>query len=136
VALLLIGLAAAGCATASTRTGQLGTVSGGEPLVTLVVSGDLAVVRQECPLVLLHTALLGCQTSRVLKLADGSSVRAVKVVRYSDTVPSQLAFDIDIHELCHTVAALQPIADPCHAGNDGAISSAPSALPRGLLQRY
>ena len=47
--------------------------------------------------------------------------RAVKIVRYTDRLPSEMAFEIDLHELCHVVAALQPIADPCHNGNGGTI---------------
>jgi hypothetical protein len=34
-----------------------------------------------------------------------------------------MAFEIDIHELCHAVAALQPIEDPCHVGNRGFLRS-------------
>ena len=52
--------------------------------------------------------------------ADGRS-RLIKVVRYTDALPSPMAFEIEIHELCHTVAALQPIDDPCHAENNGLI---------------
>jgi hypothetical protein len=100
-----------------TRSAGLGVMPGGERLVTLVVTEDRAVVGRECPISL--APILGCQTSRKVSTADGSEVRVVKIVRYTDRVPSALAFEIDIHELCHAVAALQPIADPCHVENGG-----------------
>ena len=50
--------------------------------------------------------------------------RVVKIVRYTDALPSEMAFEIDLHELCHMVAALQPVLrDPCHDGNDGQVLS-------------
>lgn len=122
-----------GCA-AATRTGELGVLPKGERLVSLVVSEDLAIVRGECPLDFRHGGVLGCQTSRQVKLPDGRGVRVVKIVRYSDRAPSPLAFEIDLHELCHAVAALQPIDDPCHTGNAGIVEH-PAALPRNLLLR-
>jgi hypothetical protein len=119
VALVVLLLASAGCAT-GTRSGRLGVLPGDERLVTLVVSEDLAVVGRECPFAL--GAPLGCQTSRKVPLAGGAVARVVKIVRYTDRVPSAMAFEIDIHELCHAVAALQPIPDPCHAENGGVAS--------------
>jgi hypothetical protein len=44
-------------------------------------------------------------------------------------VPSALAIEIDVHELCHVVAALQSIEDPCHLGNNGVIQSAAGISP-------
>ena len=114
--LLGILLVSGGCAM-GTRSGDLGVLPGGERLVTLVVTEDRTVVGRECPVALGH--VLGCQTSRKVSVAEGSDVRVVKIVRYTDRVPSALAFEIDIHELCHAIAALQPIPDPCHAGNGG-----------------
>jgi hypothetical protein len=136
---LPIVLALSGCATtigtgSPTRTAQLGPLRGGEPLVTLVVSEDPAVVRGECPLNFSHGGVLGCQTSRTVELSTGASVRVVKIVRFTDRLPSAMAFEIDIHELCHAVAALQGIDDPCHEGNDGIVQH-PAALPRSLLLR-
>jgi hypothetical protein len=110
-----------------TRSAALGDLPGGERLVTLVVTEDRAVVGRECPVSLFP--ILGCQTSRKLSTADGSDVRVVKIVRYTDRVPSALAFEIDIHELCHAVAALQPIADPCHAGNGGVAANVRTDRP-------
>ena len=118
-ACLVIGaalLASTGCAI-GTRTGGLGTLPGGERLVTLVVTEDTATVGRECPLAM--GRVLGCQTSRRVPLSEGTDAKVVKIVRYTDRVPSELAFEIDLHELCHAVAALQPIKDPCHAENGG-----------------
>jgi hypothetical protein len=117
VAIVMVALT--GCA-AGTRSGGLGTLPGGERLVTLVVTEDPSMVRSECPFAL--GALLGCQTSRKVALPEGNA-RVVKIVRYTDRVPSELAFEIDLHELCHAVAALQTITDPCHAENGGVARS-------------
>jgi hypothetical protein len=124
---------ATGCATTGTRSGHLGVLDTDAQLVTLVVSEDSTVVRGECPLVA-HGSVLGCQTSRTVALPDGRSVRLVKIVRFTDRLPSAMAFEIDIHELCHAVAALQGIDDPCHTGNGGVVQH-PAALPRNLLLR-
>jgi hypothetical protein len=122
---------ASGCA-ATTRSGALGLLPQGERLVTLVITEDPSVLRGECPPNLGHAAVLGCQTSREVTLANGP-VRLVKIVRYAERVPSSLTFEIDIHELCHAVAALQRIDDPCHAENGGVVEHA--ATPRHLLAR-
>jgi hypothetical protein len=50
-------------------------------------------------------------------------VRAVKIIRYADTLPSPVSFEIDAHELCHAVAALQLVDDPCHDGNAGLLQA-------------
>jgi hypothetical protein len=113
-----------GCA--STRVGHVGHVASREPLVTLIVSEDRSVVQRECHDVPAPGVTLGCQKSRPVLLPDGTAVRAVKIVRYTDALPSALAFEIDVHELCHTVATLQSIDDPCHAESHGlARSEAP-----------
>lgn len=137
---LLLGIAVAltGCATmgtgTATRSGELGALRANEPLVTLIVSEHAAVVRGECPLNFTHGGVLGCQTSRKVDLPSGRSVRVVKIVRFTDRLPSPMAFEIDIHELCYAVAALQPIDDPCHNENGGVVQH-PAALPRSLLLR-
>ena len=115
----VLGLLAGGCA--STRTGELGILPSRDPLVTLVVSQQRAVVAQECPQRITATPILGCQTSRPVALPDGLTARVVKIVRYTDVLPSEMAFEIDLHELCHAIAALQPIRDPCHDGNGGQV---------------
>jgi hypothetical protein len=46
------------------------------------------------------------------------------IVRYAETLPSAVTFEIDAHELCHAVAALQLLDDPCHHGNDGVLGAA------------
>ena len=66
--------------------------------------------------------LLGCRVTRRVQLG-GVTVQAMKIVRYTDALPSALAFEIDAHELCHAIASLQPIADPCHTENNGFIRS-------------
>lgn len=127
LAILILGALAGGCA--STRTGELGILPSRDPLVTLVVSQQRTVVAQECPPRLTPTPLLGCQTSRPVTLPDGHTARIVKIVRYTDALPSELAFEIDLHELCHAIAALQPIRDPCHDGNGGRILSGTGERP-------
>ncbi len=117
----ILGLVAGGCA--STRSGQMGVLPTRDPLVTLVVSQQRTIVAQECPPMITATPVLGCQTSRPVPMPDGLAVRVVKIVRYADTLPSELAFEIDLHELCHAIAALQPIRDPCHDGNGGHVVS-------------
>ncbi len=113
--------------------GRLGVLPQEEHLVTLVVTEDAGIVRSECPLTIV-SGVLGCQTSREVKLTSGRPARVVKIVRFTDRLPSAMAFEIDIHELCHAVAALQSIDDPCHIGNNGIVESA-AALPRQLLGR-
>jgi hypothetical protein len=94
VALALGALAAAGCA--STRVMQQGQLPTRDPLVTVVISEDRRVVEDECRL-----------------------VPSLGIVRYADRVPSEMAAEIEVHELCHAIAALQAIDDPCHHGNHG-----------------
>ena len=134
---LVMVLALAGCA--STRIGTFGPLGDGQALVTLVVSEDPAVVEGHCAPVGATARVLGCQISWPVVLDDGRRARSVKVVRYTDALPSALAFEIDIHELCHTVATLQAVRDPCHVGNDGVAQTSyeggaamigPAALPR------
>lgn len=118
-----------GCAT--TRVGRLGTLPNDQPLVTLIVTEDRQVVLDECQGALAFGRVLGCQRTEGHRLPDGALVRTVKIVRYTDALPSPLAFEIDLHELCHAVAALQPIDDPCHA--DGGLVRA-AALKRPALR--
>jgi hypothetical protein len=117
IAILLL----AGCV--ATRSASFGPLPDNESLVTLVVSEDSDVVRRECRDVPALSRILGCQTSKVVRLPHGDSVRAVKIVRFTDALPSALAFEIDIHELCHAIAAVQGLADPCHGGNGGVVES-------------
>ncbi len=115
----------AGCA--ETRSARFGLLAGDEPLVTLVVSEDLQVVSRECLDPSGTRRLLGCRSSRVVVLPGGAEVKVIRIVRYTDALPSELALEIDVHELCHAVAAAQGIEDPCHRGNDGVIQAAGSA---------
>ncbi|MGH7277652.1 MAG: hypothetical protein ACREJG_03105 [Candidatus Rokuibacteriota bacterium] len=116
-----LALTLTGCA--GTRAAALGPLPGHASLLTLIVSEDRDVVRRECAPVAAAGPVLGCHISRSVGLADGRSVRAITIVRYTDALPSPMAFEIDAHELCHAIASLQPaIADPCHVGNDGRLS--------------
>lgn len=114
-------LAAAGCA--STRAFDMGPLPGGHRLVTVVVTRDLDVIQREChgPPELLP--VLGCTQTRPVKLAGGQDAVAVRIVRYAEPLPSRVGLEIDAHELCHVVAALQKIADPCHLENDGFVQA-------------
>ena len=115
----------AGCA--ETRSARFGLLAPDEPLVTLVVSEDRQVINRECLDPSGTRRLLGCQSLRVVVLPGGVEVKAIKIVRYTDSLPSELALEIDVHELCHAMATVQGIEDPCHRGNDGIIRAAASA---------
>jgi hypothetical protein len=120
-ALLVVALLWSGCA--STRTGEFGRLPNNESLVTLTVTEDRDVVQRECRGAVAPGPILGCRALRPIVLDDDLIVQHVKIVRYTDALPSAMAFEIDIHELCHAVAALQPIDDPCHVGNRGLLRS-------------
>jgi hypothetical protein len=127
----LIGVAAlavtcAACAT--TRTGSMGLLPNYEKLVTLVVTEDRSLIADECRGALAVGPILGCQITRNTALPDGTAVRLIKIIRYTDSLPSAMAFEIDLHELCHTVATLQTLPDPCHAENNGFLKAAPTAV--------
>jgi hypothetical protein len=124
VALILL----AGCAT--TRVGRLGTLPDDQALVTLVVTEDRQVVLEECQGALAFGRVLGCQKTQGHRLPDGVLVRTMKIVRYTDALPSPLAFEIDLHELCHAIAALQAIEDPCHS--DGGLVREAASNRRSL----
>lgn len=131
---IILACLVAGCAT-GTRSGRLGQIgSANESLVTLLVTEDAAIVRRECPFAAAVGQVLGCQTSRAVDLPAGGVARAVRIVRYTDQLPSPLAFEIDLHELCHALAAVQRLDDPCHIGNDGVVQHL-SAAPRALFDR-
>lgn len=118
-----LGLSLAGCVL-ETRVARFGRLPGNHSLVTLVVSEDREVVARECSNVPATGPLLGCQISWPIRTPGALPVRAVKIVRYTDSLPSPLAFEIDAHELCHAVAALQLVEDPCHQGNGGMAQAA------------
>lgn len=120
VALLLI---LSGCAT-GTRVVQYGAVAPSTYLVMLVVTDSLDVVDQKCKGAprAARARLVGCQSTQTLGSAPGQPrVRGVRIVRYAESIPSPLTLEIEAHELCHAVAALQSITDPCHAGNNGEV---------------
>jgi hypothetical protein len=126
LAVLTIALLA-GCA--STRSAAMGRLPNDENLVSLTVTQDRSIVEQQCEGVPAVGRILGCQTMRTLVLPDGEHVRLVKIVRFTDTLPSEMAFEIDLHELCHAIASVQSVPDPCHVGNNGTLQS---AVPRAL----
>ena len=121
-----LALTFSGCAT--TRTGSMGLLPNHEKLVTLVVTEDRSIIADECRGALAVGPVLGCQITRHTSLPDGSALRLIKIVRYTDSLPSEMAFEIDLHELCHAVATLQTVADPCHAENDGFLKAAPTTV--------
>jgi hypothetical protein len=117
-----------------TREIQFGHIRPGQPLVTLVVTLDRGLVWNECADA--GTAggpLLGCQRSSVVHVTAGRAVHAVKIVRYVDVLPSALAFEIEAHELCHAIASIQSIDDPCHTDPAGRINSAREITPGRYL---
>jgi hypothetical protein len=129
IVLLLISAAAlTGCA--STRMAGLGPLPNDEKLVTLVVTEKRSTVEEHCRGAFALGPILGCQMMRSTTAADGRPVRTVKIVRYTDSLPSPMAFEIDLHELCHTVASLQTISDPCHADNQGLLQTSSSTALR------
>ena len=129
--LALSSLLLMGCAT-STRIARMGPLPSLEPLVTLIVSDDPRVVEHECRDVQAFGPILGCSRWRTIRVDGTTGVKVMTVVRYADAVPSALALEIDAHELCHVVAALQSIEDPCHLGNDGVIQSAAGVASRRM----
>ena len=129
LALVVGALLLSGCAT-PTRLARMGPLPSLEPLVTLIVSDDRAVVERECRDVPALGPVLGCSMWRTVRAGGAREIKLMTVVRYADAVPSELALEIDAHELCHVVAALQSLEDPCHVGNDGVIQSAAGIAPR------
>jgi hypothetical protein len=122
---VLAALLFAGCA--GTRVGAVGRLSNDDRLVTLVVTEDRKRVDSECKGVPSLGSLLGCHVSRRVELEDSAAVQVVKIVRFTDRLPSAMAFEIEAHELCHAVAGLQAMRDPCHDENHGMLTSAPAA---------
>jgi hypothetical protein len=121
-ALTLAAIVVSGCAS-GTRVARFGPLPDGTSLVTLVVSEDVDVVRKECAGVGAHGRVLGCQASRPVRGPGPLPVRAMKIVRYAESLPSAVTFEIDAHELCHAVAVLQLLDDPCHVGNNGELQA-------------
>ncbi len=130
VALLLV-LAVGGCA--ETRMADFGPLPGDHRLVTLVVTKDRSVVERECGGVPSIGPMYGCEISRPIALSGGIRMHVVKIVRLTDAIPSEMSFEIEVHELCHAVASLQPIADPCHLENGGLLRAEVPVTPRLAL---
>lgn len=98
--------------------------------MTLLVTQDRQVVQRECQHALAPGRIVGCRSSRIVRLPDGRDARVMTIVRYTDSLPSKLAFEIEVHELCHAIASLQTIDDPCHVGNDGLLTAESAARVR------
>jgi hypothetical protein len=123
VLLFFVGAVLLLSACAETRVARFGALGNDEALVTLVVTEDLDRVQRECQNVPEHGTILGCHMSRPIVLSEDVPVVTMTIVRYTDALPSAMAFEIDAHELCHAVAAVQLIGDPCHNGNDGVVQA-------------
>jgi hypothetical protein len=124
VLVAIAALLVTGCA--STRVGSVGRLPNDDRLVTLVVTEDRKRVDAECNGVPSLGTLVGCHVSRRVELEDAAAVQVVKIVRLTDRLPSAMAFEIEAHELCHAVAGLQAMRDPCHDENHGVLTSAPA----------
>lgn len=127
----VLGGLLAGCAT--TASMDYGALPNGMPLVRLMVTTDRAVVEQECDMdsaLTLGRPVYGC---RIQKRVPGLAayIRAIKIVRWTDAMPGDQALEIEAHELCHTVAGLQTMGDPCHAGNSGMVMARRARRGRG-----
>jgi hypothetical protein len=91
----------------------------------LVVTEDLDVVMRECAgLTNRPGVVVGCQRSGLAMVNGTDTVRLVKIVRYTDWLPSPLTFEIAGDQLCHTVADAQSLPAACHAENGGMIEAA------------
>ena len=124
----LLAIVLQGCAT--TGAIQFGELPNHQPLLTLMVSTDPQVIGLACRDAEPTRSGLGCERLVTVPLRGGVTVKAVTVVRYADAAPSALALEIEAHEMCHAVAAVQVIADPCHAGNNGQVRAAATAASR------
>jgi hypothetical protein len=127
ICMLALALALSGCAS-GTLVARFGPLADGKSLVTLVVSDDLDIVGRECAEVQAIGRILGCHIAKPAMARSMLPVRSVKIVRYAETVPSAVTFEIDAHELCHAVAALQLLDDPCHDGNNGQLQAGIGAI--------
>ncbi len=112
----LVGLTA-GCGAVTERI-EFGPLTPTDALFTMIVTRDPRLIERECPA---PRDPDGCFVWREVRTPGGTTVRAVRMVRVADTLPSPATFEIHAHELCHAIAALQPIADPCHIGNNGVL---------------
>lgn len=127
---IAVAVVVSGCTT-TTLVARVGPLAGGHTLLTLLVTDNLDVVKQECAGVSAHGRVLGCQRSSPVKEAGWPPVRSTTIVRYAETVPTPVTFEIEAHELCHALAAVQWLPDPCHVGNGGelrAMESPPISL--------
>ena len=73
---------------------EMGRLPNSDNLVTLVVSKDRRVVEEHCRGALALGPVYGCQVTRHSPLGDGTSVRLIKIVRYTDRLPSEMALEI------------------------------------------
>jgi hypothetical protein len=131
-AMVMAAVVVTGCGT-TTRIASFGPLPGGMNLVTLIVSEDLDVVKTQCAGVAAHGRVMGCQIASPVKGLSGALlVRTIKIVRYAERAPSPVTFEIDAHELCHAIASLQFLKDPCHEGNGGVLQAVETAGGLGV----
>jgi hypothetical protein len=111
VALILAAMfSAVGC-SAVTQTAHVGLLSNRESLVTLVVTEDQSVVARGCNDI---PRVQGCRHAGFSTLADGTVLRTVKIVRYTDAPPTPETFASEARQLCEVIAALQSASVSCH----------------------
>ena len=110
VMLLLVG-----CSTV-THTAHVGLLSNRASLVTLVVTEDQDVVSRFCNDI---PRVAGCRHAGLATLADGTILRTVKIVRYTDAPPTAAAFASEARQLCEVIAALQSAPVSCHEMHAG-----------------
>ena len=110
VVLLAAMFSVVGCSTV-TQTAHVGLLSNRESLVTLVVTEDQQVVARGCNNI---PRVQGCRHAGLSTLADGTVVRTVKIVRYTDTPPTAETFASEARQLCELIAALQSAPVSCH----------------------
>ena len=101
---------AVGC-SGVTQTAHVGLLSNRESLVTLVVSEDRGVVSRACNNI---PRVAGCRHAGFSTLTDGTMLRTVKIVRYTNAPPSPASFEGEARQLCDVIAALQSAPVSCH----------------------
>ena len=101
---------AVGCSTV-TQTAHVGLLSNRESLVTLVVTEDQDVVSKACNNI---PRVAGCRHAGFTTLDDGTVLRTVKIVRYTDAPPTPATFASEAQQLCEVIAALQSAPVSCH----------------------
>ena len=103
-------LSVVGCSTV-TQTAHVGLLSNRDSLVTLVVSEDSRVVSRACNDI---PRVAGCRHAGISTLPDGTVLRTVKIVRFTDAPPTPATFASEARQLCEVIAALQSMPISCN----------------------